>query len=181
MNESKISVRYAKALFSFAREANSFDVLKRDIELLYQCIQEIPELQFVIQSPVIKVREKIRLFEESFRNSFDPLTFSFINLVISRRREEFLAGISRYFLVLLKTEQGIQSAELVTAAPLDETIRQSILRFITRKFNKTIELHEKVEDKLIGGFVLRVGDHQIDASIASKLVRIKTALINSQS
>ena len=87
------------------------------MELLYQCIHEIPELQFVIQSPVIKVSEKIRLFEESFRTSFSPLTFSFINLVLERRREEYLAGISRYFLGLLKAEQGIQSAELVTATP----------------------------------------------------------------
>lgn len=181
MNESKITVRYAKALFALAKEDNSFELLKKDVELLYQCIQEIPELQFVIQSPVIKVSEKIKLFEESFRGSFTPLTISFINLVLERRREEHLAGISRYFLGLLKKEQGIQSAELVTATPLDETLRQSVLQYISRKFNTKVELHESVNDKLIGGFILRVGDQQIDTSIASKLERIKTALINSHS
>jgi F-type H+-transporting ATPase subunit delta len=181
MNESKISVRYAKALFALAKEANSFDLLKKDMELLSQCIHEIPELHFVIQSPVIKVSEKIRLFEESFRTSFSPITFSFINLVLERRREEYLAGISRYFLGLLKAEQGIQSAALVTATPLDETLRQSILRFITKKFNSKIELDEKVDDKLIGGFILRVGDQQIDASLSSKLEHIKKVLTNSHS
>jgi len=181
MNESKITVRYAKALFALAKEDNSFDVLKKDMEFLYQCIQEIPELKFVIQSPVIKVSEKIKLFEESFRSSFGPLTSSFINLVLERRREEYLAGISRYFLGLLKKEQGIQSAELVTATPLDETLRQSVLQYITRKFNTKVVLHETVDDKLIGGFILRVGDQQVDASIASKLSRIKTALMNSHS
>jgi F-type H+-transporting ATPase subunit delta len=181
MNESKITVRYAKALFALAKESNSFDALKKDMELLYQCIQEIPELQFVIESPVIKVSEKIKLFEESFRTSFSELTTSFINLVLERRREEYLAGISRYFLSLLKTEQGIQSAELVTAVPLDETLRQSVLQYITRKFNTKVELHESIHDELIGGFILRVGDRQVDASIASKLARIKTALINSHS
>ena len=65
MNESKISVRYAKALFGLVKENHSLDILKKDIELLYQCIQEIPELQFVIQSPVIKASEKIRLFKET--------------------------------------------------------------------------------------------------------------------
>lgn len=181
MNESKITVRYAKALFALAKEGNSFDAMKEDMELLYQCIQEIPELRFVIQSPVIKVSKKINLFEESFRDSFGPLTFSFINLVLERRREEYLAGISRYFLRLLKTEHGIQSAELVTATPLDETLRQAILKFITRKFNTKVDLHETVDDKLIGGFILRVGDQQVDASIANKLSRVKTALINSHS
>jgi F-type H+-transporting ATPase subunit delta len=181
MNESKITVRYAKALFELAKENNSFDALKKDMEFLYQCIQEIPELRFVIQSPVIKVSEKIRLFEESFRTSFDPLTASFINLVLERRREEHLAGISRYFLGLLKKEQGIQSAELVIATPLDETLRQSVLQYITRKFKTKVELHETVDDKIIGGFILRVGDQQVDASITTKLARVKTALINSHS
>lgn len=181
MNESKISVRYAKALFALANEANSFDLMKKDMELLYQCIKEIPELQFVIQSPVIKVSEKIKLFRETFSTSFEPITFSFIDLVLERRREEYLEGIARHFLALLKTEQGIQSAELVTSAPLDEQLRQSILKFIARKFNTKIELHETVDDKLIGGFILRVGDQQVDASIASKLARIKTELINSHS
>ena len=181
MNESKITVRYAKALFALAKEANSFDAIRKDMELLYQCIHDIPELQFVIQSPVIKVSEKTKLFEESFRGSFGTLTFSFINLVLERRREEYLAGISRYFLSLLKADQGIQSAELVTATPLDETLRQSILQFITRRFKTKIELHETIDDKIVGGFILRVGDQQVDASISTKLARIKSALSNSHS
>ena len=181
MNESKISVRYAKALFAAAKETNAFDALKRDIELLYQCIQEIPELQYVIQSPVIKVSEKTKLFEEMFGNSFDPLTLSFIRMALERRREEYLAGISRYFLTLMKAQQGIQTAEVVTAIPLDESLRQSILRLIAKKFNARVELNEMVDEKLIGGFVLRVGDQQIDASISNKLKRIRNDLINSQS
>ncbi len=180
MNESKISVRYAKALFALAKETDSFDAMKKDIELLYQCIQEIPELQYVIQSPVIKSREKIKLFEEMFRTSFNPNTLTFIRLVLERHREEYLAGISRHFMTLMKTEQGIQAAEVVTAVPLDETLRQSILRLIAKKFNARVELNEMVDEKLIGGFVLRVGDQQIDASISTKLKRIQNELINSQ-
>jgi F-type H+-transporting ATPase subunit delta len=181
MNESKISVRYAKALFGLVKEDNSLDVHKKDIELLYQCVREIPELQFVIQSPVIKVSEKIRLFEEAFRGSFQPLVVSFINLVLENRREEHLAGICRYFLKLLKAEQGILSAELVMAVPLDEKLRQMIVRLIARKYECQVDLHEKVDKSIIGGFILRVDDQQIDASISSKLNRIKTELMNAHS
>ena len=181
MNESKITVRYAKALFALAKETNSVESMKSDMELLYQCIREVPELQFVINSPVIKVSEKIRLFDESFRGTFTTLTLSFINMALGRRREEYLISIARYVLSLLKADQGIRSAELVTAIPLDESLRKSIIRFITRKFCTQVELHESVDEKLIGGFVLRVGDEQIDASLASKLERIKTALTNSHS
>ena len=182
MNESKISVRYAKAFFGLAKDAGSFELLKKDIELLYQCIREIPELQFIIHSPVIKVSEKTRLFNEMFRSSFDPLTLKFINLVLEQRREEYLAGISRYFLDLMRTEQGVKPAEIVTAVPLDESLRQSILKLIAAKCNvRRVELNETVDGKLIGGFVLRVGDQQLDASIASKLKRIQNELINSHS
>lgn len=181
MNESKITVRYAKALLALAKEGNSTGELKSDMELLYQCIQEVPELQFVIQSPVIKVSDKIKLFEESFKGSFSPLSQSFLKLVLERRREEYLLGIARYFLSLLKTDQGIQVAGVVTAVPLNETLRKSIVQFITRKFHTQVDLNETVDEKLIGGFILRVGDQQVDASISNKLNRIKTSLINSHS
>lgn len=178
MNENKISVRYAKALFALAKDANSLDILKKDMELLSQCIQEIPELHFVIHNPVLKTSEKLRLFKESFQNSISSIALSFINFVIENRREEYLTGISRYFLTLLKTEQGIRTAEIITAAPLDESLRKSIIQLIARKFDSKVELHEETDKSLIGGFVLRVGDQQVDASIANKLKRIRNELIN---
>jgi F-type H+-transporting ATPase subunit delta len=179
MNESKITVRYAKALFGLVKEDNSLDIQKKDIELLFQCLQEIPELLEVIHSPVMKASEKTRLFDLSFADSFSPLTVKFLHLVLESRREEYLPGICRYFLNLIKAEQGIQSAELVTAAPLDEKLRQSIIGLITKKFKSKIDLHEKVDGSLIGGFILRVGDQQLDASLSSKLEKIKNELINS--
>lgn len=181
MNENKISVRYAKALFALAKETGALDDMKKDIELLYQCIQEIPELPYVIQSPVIKSREKILLFEEMFRTSFHANTITFIRLVLERHREEYLAGMSRHFLTLMKAEQGVQAAEVVTAISLDENLRKSILSLIAKKFDARVELNEVVDEKLIGGFILRVGDQQIDASIASKLKHIQNELMISQS
>lgn len=179
MNESKITVRYAKALFELAKENNAFEAMKNDMELLHQCIKELPELQYVISSPVIKVSEKISLFAETFKNIFSPVTHTFIRLVLERRREEYLLGISRHFLSLLKAEGGVKVAELVTAVPLNDALRKSILNFIAHKFNTKVELQESVDEKLIGGFILRVGDQQVDASISSKLSRIKSSLTNS--
>jgi F-type H+-transporting ATPase subunit delta len=179
MNHSKITVRYAKAFFGLVKEDNTLDIQRKDMELLSQCIQEIPELQDVIQSPVMKASEKIRLFDLSFGSSFSPLTITFIHLVLESRREEHLLGICRYFLDLIKAEQGIRDAELVTATPLDEKLRQSIIRLVTRKFDTRVDLHEKVDSSIIGGFILRVGDQQIDASLSSKLEKIMNELINS--
>ena len=180
MNESKISVRYAKALFSLVKEENTLEKHKQDMELLYQCIREVPELQYVIQSPVIKSSEKIRVFGEIFRESMSPLSLSFIRLVLENRREEGLEGIARYFLTLIRAEQGIRSADLTTAKPVDDALRQSISALIAKKFNTKVDLHEAVDPAIIGGYELKDGDQQIEASIASKLKRIKRELIHSQ-
>jgi len=180
MNESKISVRYAKALFALAKETASLDQFQSDMGLLYQCIKEIPELQYVIHSPVIKTSIKIKLFKDMFDTSFNKLNMSFVNLVLDHHREEYLEGISRYFLSLIKTERGIQSAELVTAVTLDDSLRQSIIKLIMKKIGASnIELKESTNDKLIGGFVLRIGDQQIDASISTQLKRIQKELLES--
>jgi F-type H+-transporting ATPase subunit delta len=181
MNESKISVRYAKALFALVREDNSFESLRKDMELLHQCIREIPELQYVIQSPIIKTSEKIRIFEQALKSSISELTFSFIKLVLQNRREEYLDGISRYFLDLIKTEQGIQPASIVTAIPLSDALRKSVVNMISKKYDARAELHEQVDPNIIGGYVLRVGDQQIDASISNILSRIKRELITFHS
>jgi F-type H+-transporting ATPase subunit delta len=179
MNESKITVRYAKALFGLVKEDGTLDIQKKDIELLFQCLKEIPELLEVIHSPVMKASEKTRLFDLSFADSFSPLTVTFLHLVLDSRREEYLPGICRYFLDLIKAEQGIRDAELVTASPLDEKLRQSIISLITKNFHTKVDLHEKVDGSIIGGFILRVGDQQLDASLSSKLEKIKNELINS--
>ena len=179
MNESKISVRYAKALFNAGKEDNSLDALKNDIDILYQGINEIPELQYIIQSPVIRAKEKIRLFEEAFKGVFSQLTNTFIRLVLDNRREEYLAGMARYFMDLLKTEQNIQYAEFISVTSINENIRKSIIKLIEKKFKAAVDLRELIDTSIIGGYILRVGDQQIDASIASKLTRIQKELIHS--
>ena len=109
MNESKISVRYAKALFSAGKEDKSLDVLEHDIEFLYLGIREIPELQHIIESPVIKASQKLRLFKKAFEDVFSaPNLHSLSGLVIDNHREEYLAGIARHFFSLLRAEKDIQ-------------------------------------------------------------------------
>ena len=181
MNESKISVRYAKALFSEAKESNTLDSLRKDFTFLSQCIRELPELQNLIQSAVIRSGKKTEIFESVFKDSFSKLTMSFLRLVLANRREEYLPGIARYFLSLIKSGQNIQSAEFITATAISENTKQSVISLVSKKFNAQVELEERVDEKILGGFILRVGDEQIDASIASKLSKIKKELVYFQS
>jgi len=181
MNESKISVRYAKALFSAGKDNNSLDILKKDFDFLFQCIKELPELQNLIESAVIKSSKKSEIFEAAFHESVSELGMAFIKLVIENHREEYLQGITRYFLTLIKAENNIQTAEFTTASPISESTRQSIISLVSKRYSSNVDLQERIDGNIIGGFILRVGDEQIDASIASKLGRIKKELMYFQS
>lgn len=178
MNDSKISVRYAKAILEQAREENKLGEVKRDAELIGQCIHEIPELRLLFEIPVVRTSEKKKIMENSIGSQIDPLTRTFINLVFDQKREIYLGSIIRHFLYLHNREMGIRPALLTTPARLDPAVRENIISLINRKLKIQIELREQTDERLLGGFILRIEDHQIDASIASQLSRIRKELVH---
>ena len=105
-----------------------------------------------------------------------PVTLSFINLIFTNRRETYLESIIRYFMYLYNKEIGIKPAVLLSPAKLDPVLRDKIIHTISQKLNIKMELQEQTEPKLLGGFIMRIEDYQIDASIASQLAKIKKEL-----
>ncbi len=178
MNDSKISVRYAKAILEQAREENKLGEVKRDAAFIGQCIREIPELRLLFEIPVLRTSEKKKIIEAIIGSQIDPLTLAFINLVFAQKREIFLESIIRHFLYLHNRAMGIRPAILVTPARLDPAVRENIISLIAKKLKIQIELQEQTDEKLLGGFVLRIEDQQIDASIASQLSRIRKTLVH---
>jgi len=111
-----------------------------------------------------------------FEGKVGDLSLDFIRLVTGNNREDYLAAICRHFFKLYKEEKGIKMASIETATPLTKKIRQEMVAIITGAFKAEIELQEEVKKELIGGFVLRVEDKQLDSSVKGKLVRIKKEL-----
>jgi F-type H+-transporting ATPase subunit delta len=178
MNESLISVRYSKALFNLANEKNILDVVKNDIDVIYQLLSESNELQLLFQNPVLKPSKKSELVSQLFQ-SFNQSTLSFINLLIKKRREEYIFDISRDFINKYMHFKGIESAVFTSAISVDKSTLQNIKQLIHSMLNTNIELRNAVDERIIGGFVLRIGDKQFDASVQSKLNMIKQKLIKA--
>ncbi len=176
MNNSKISVRYAKALVENASENNILPEVKQNIDFIIQCINELPELQILLKSPVIKISEKLNMFRLAFASYVHPLTLSFLNLILINKREEFLDAICRHIIFLYNKKLNIKPGLLVTPRPLDIQTKEKIVSVIAKKLNAKIELQEKYDEKLLGGFLLRIDDQQIDASIASQVAKIKSEI-----
>lgn len=178
MNESIISVRYTKALFSLALDKGLLDVVKNDMETVYFVMNESEELQNIFQNPVLNASHKNEIVKLIFK-SFNKITISFIGILIKNRREEYLHDISRNFLEKYKHYKGIETANLTTAVSVDKKMLEKVKELIKKLIKKEIEISNQIDNRIIGGFLIRVGDRQIDATVQTNLNIIKRKLLNT--
>lgn len=180
MEQSKITVRYAKAFFSLAKEKNQLDPLRSDMELVSKLCQESADFRLLLDSPVVKTSQKIKLIQSIFGKQLNPLSLNSLNLVFTNKRESELPGICRNFLLLCRQDLGVRTALLTTAVELQPALLEQIQTKLEKEFNARVELSKQVDPALIGGFVLRVDDQQLDASLASQLRKVKETLLQSE-
>ena len=177
MNDSKISVRYAKALFESAAEKGVLDEVRMDMDQV-QTVCGVSEFQYLLDSPVIKGSQKIGAVKEILENRINPLTLSLLNLVFQNGRENYIPGICRNFIGLYKKHKGISSATIISASTLSKDVVEKIEKVIQSALHSTIELETKEDEELIGGFVIRIEDQQYDASVSSSLKKVRKQLLN---
>lgn len=175
MKATKSAARYAKALLELAIENGKTDRVSADMKLVLQAFKDTREFQLFLDSPVINAEKKSNVFNELFPD-FDSLTSSFIQLMIKNRRENALAQIAASFEAQLKAHLGIIPVTLISAKALDAQTKKTILGKLEGSLKGTLEVDEEIDASLIGGFVIKMGDTQIDASVSSKLKNLKVSL-----
>ena len=172
MRNTRATSRYAKSLLELAKEQNTLELCKTDMASVVSLCQNSRELVLLLKSPVVKTDKKLAIIAEVFVGC-SPLVLSFINLIAKKKREALLFDIAQGFLDLYKIDQGIESATLTTAVALDEDTRQQVLDFIKKQGVSQVDLIEQVDESLIGGAILRLGDKQLDASVARQIKDLK--------
>ncbi|MFC2081415.1 ATP synthase F1 subunit delta [Bacteroidota bacterium] len=176
MSTGKVAVRYAKALFQSAKAQMVLDPVRADMEVFIKAAKGIPDIMRLLESPTLDSTKKTSALLEIFKSSMSDLSLNFIRLVTGNKREEYLPGMARYFIQLYKEERGIQVATISSAVGLEVGSRDQIREMIKKAFKTEIELEQEIKKELIGGFVLRVENKQLDASVKGKLARIKKEL-----
>jgi F-type H+-transporting ATPase subunit delta len=179
MNEGLVTKRYVKALYQLADEGKTLEKVVADVEVLLACIQESPEFSSFLENPLIKPAEKNKVIQKLFTKTFQTLTLSFLDLLIRNRREMHLKSMCLHFMQYYKSFFRIKEGVITTAMKLSPKYKDEIYNFITKKFKMKIEFSEKIDPAIIGGFILRVEDQQIDASIQTQLRKIRRELIRS--
>ena len=178
MNQSQISVRYAKAFFSIAKSGNSIDETYKDVKLILDTFSESKELEVTFESPIIQTSKKISILSDVFAKHISTLTFNFLKTVFENKREAFLKLILLNVKEYCKAEKGVRSALLTTAVPISKEIKDELCGKINESYQCTTELSEKIDDDIIGGFILQIDDIQYNASLKLQLNKIKNKLIS---
>jgi F-type H+-transporting ATPase subunit delta len=178
MNDSKISVRYSKALFQSALGEKILDKVNQDMVLISE-VCKIPETRDFLHNPVIPPSKKRAIFHMMFGDNVEKITLSLIDLVIKNSRESFLPAIARVFIHETLKYKGITESTLTTAVEIDAKVKKQISDLISEGFNTKVELKAIVDSNIIGGFILQVDDNYIDASIRNKLRIVKKELLGS--
>jgi len=178
MNDSKISVRYSHALFESALDKKILDKVYNDMIFISE-ICEIPEMKEFLDSPIIVPSKKMDILHRIAEKNIEKITLSFIDLVVGNEREVFLPAMARAFKHETKKYKGITESVLTTAVKVDTGVRKQISDLITGIFKTKVELTEIVDKNIIGGFILRIEDNYIDASVRTKLRKIEKELKGS--
>jgi F-type H+-transporting ATPase subunit delta len=169
--------RYAKALIELASQSNIEDVVQKDMANVFSTIQTSKELQDVLNSPIIKISDKKAVVEKIFDGKVNPLTNKLFALLSENKRMDLLHSISGQYNVLYNDKKGIVKAIVTSAVALDDELKAKVLTKAKELVgNKSINLETKIDESLVGGFILRVGDVQVDASIATQLNKLKRSL-----
>jgi len=180
MNTSRIASRYARALFTLARDKGSLEPVRTDLARLARLLDESEEFASLLESPVIKDSEKARLVGRLLTGRVEPVTLDFMKMLVDHKRETYLASIFRMFMELYKAEQGFMEAHVESAVPLEASLLEDLKSRLEKSSGCRIDFMMSVDPELIGGFRLTLEDQQMDASVAAQLKRIKQELRESK-
>lgn len=178
MSVTKAAYRYAQALIDLAAEKNTVEEVYGDMNQLASVCEESRDFRALLNSPVIVWHKKQAIFKQLFEKSISEMSMGFMNLIAKNSRENLLPEIAEGYIQLYKKSINIHEVYVTSAVALDQSTKDKIIEKIKAEVNGTIELTETVDPELIGGFIVRMEDKQIDASISSQLADLRNVLLN---
>ncbi len=177
MSQNKASARYAKSLIDLSIEQKAFEEIRNDMVLIEQTIDKNSLLEAILQNPVIPLGKKSGILDQIFGDKIHAVTRSFLKLVVNKGRSAILFDTTKAFVTQYNLIKGIVTAEVSSASALTDENRAEIIAVVAKETGANqVLIKEKVNEDLIGGFILKVGDKQFDASIAGSLNKLKKEL-----
>jgi F-type H+-transporting ATPase subunit delta len=172
MAGARAAIRYAKAVLSLASNLNTAEAVNKDMKLIADTIADNMELSNMLESPVVPSSNKKAVLLEVFKTS-DKTTQSLIDVLHSNKRIDILGLVALKYNVLFDESNGVQLATVTTAVALTAALEKEVLAKAKELTGENVEVKNIIDESIIGGFILRIGDMQYNASVANQLNKLK--------
>lgn len=171
MNTGLISIRYAKALFLFAKKENALEQVYQSAKLLSTIFETMPQLHSVLDNPFVAKEEKQKLIQNAAGKNRGKTFDKFTDMIIKNGREHKIQEIAYKFIEIYRKDQQILHGKLITAVPISSLVEQDLKALV--KQEGILELEQIINPNILGGFILEVEHKRWDASISNQLNKIK--------
>jgi F-type H+-transporting ATPase subunit delta len=176
-----VSTTYGDALFELAKEQDKIDDLAKEVKVVQTVLAQNPEFSKLMNHPKVGKDEKLQVVKEVFDTRVDNELVGFLRLVVEKDRYMEIDAILSYFADRVKEEKGIGVAYVTSAVKLSEIQKKLVEeKLIETTSYKEMEMNFTIDESLIGGLVIRIGDKVVDSSIKSKLSELTKQLMNIQ-
>lgn len=176
MSGYRVASRYAKSVFDLAIELKMVEQVYNDMLLIEQVCKANRPLVVLLKNPIVRYDYKLNVLNRIFEKHIDKITLKFFNLICRKNRADILADTSKVFIDLYHEYKGIVRANVSSAVALSAVIHKDFEAIVAKATGKKVELDSKVDESLIGGYVLQVGDDMIDDSMKNKLNALRREL-----
>lgn len=174
---TRAAARYAKAMLEISLEKGTLETINKDMVLISESISQSEDLKSFLLNPIIKGNVKLDALSEVFAST-SAQTIELFKLLMHNRRFDILEAIASKFQDMYDQELGIQKAKVTTAIAMDAQMEAKVLEKIKQISDKKVTIENVVDPTILGGFILRIGDQQFNASLANKLQDLKRQLTN---
>lgn len=172
MAGTRAAIRYAKAVLALAREQDATEAVYEDMQLVKETVAGSRELQLMLKNPVIKTDVKKSALREIFA-SVHKISGDLIDILAANNRIALLGQVAGQYVGVYDEAHGRQVAVVTTAVPLTDRLKAGVLQKVKELTGKDAVLKNIIDEGIMGGFILRIGDLQYNASIANRLSNLK--------
>lgn len=173
MSIHRIASRYAKSLLELSIEKKSLEEVIKDIQSFDEVCKANRDFVLMLKNPVIIPGKKLSILKSLFEGKVNELTLAIFVIITKKGREQYLPEIALAFIEQYYNHKGIVESTITSVEPLSESLKKEVTALVEKIAKKEVVLTEKIDANLVGGFVLKIGDRQIDESISSKLSALK--------
>jgi F-type H+-transporting ATPase subunit delta len=174
MKETKVASRYAKSLIELAQDQGKLEMVHEDMVLVRKTVDENRELALLLDSPIIKSDKKQIILGKIFAGKIGEISQKFIDILVKKNREHLIDDVAeeveqQYLLI-----KGVVQAKVLTAVPLTDDERNEVLRVVRELDGREdVKLTELIDESVIGGLIITVGDKQLDYSVSGRLEKYR--------